>query len=117
MIVGTHALIQEEVEYHNLGLVITDEQHRFGVHQRANLQNKGKKPDVLYMSATPIPRTYALTIFGDMDVSTIKERPKGRQKIDTVVKKNSEIKYVLELRLNNSMSTKRSNEISFWRTL
>src|SRR5699024_3772682 len=59
MIVGTHALIQEEVEYHNLGLVITDEQHRFGVHQRANLQNKGKKPDVLYMSATPIPRTYA----------------------------------------------------------
>ena len=97
MVVGTHALIQEEVEYHNLGLVITDEQHRFGVHQRANLQNKGKKPDVLYMSATPIPRTYALTIFGDMDVSTIKERPKGRQKIDTVVKKNSEIKDVLEM--------------------
>ena len=97
MVVGTHALIQEEVEYHNLGLVITDEQHRFGVHQRANLQNKGKKPDVLYMSATPIPRTYALTIFGDMDVSTIKERPKGRQKIDTIVKKNSEIKDVLEM--------------------
>ena len=95
MIVGTHALIQEEVEYCNLGLVITDEQHRFGVHQRANLQNKGKRPDVLYMSATPIPRTYALTIFGDMDVSTIKERPKGRQKIDTFVRKNSEIKEVL----------------------
>ena len=97
MIIGTHALIQEEVEYQNLGLVITDEQHRFGVHQRANLQNKGIKPDVLYMSATPIPRTYALTIFGDMDVSTIKERPKGRQKIDTYVKKNSEIKDVLEM--------------------
>jgi len=97
MVVGTHALIQNEVEYYNLGLVITDEQHRFGVHQRANLQNKGKKPDVLYMSATPIPRTYALTIFGDMDVSTIKERPKNRQKIDTVVKKNSEIKEVLEM--------------------
>lgn len=97
MVVGTHALIQEEVQYYNLGLVITDEQHRFGVHQRANLQNKGKKPDVLYMSATPIPRTYALTIFGDMDVSTIKERPKGRQKIDTFVKKNSEIKDVLEM--------------------
>lgn len=97
MVVGTHALIQEEVEYHNLGLVITDEQHRFGVHQRANLQNKGKKPDVLYMSATPIPRTYALTIFGDMDVSTIKERPKGRQKITTLVKKNEEIKDVLEM--------------------
>ena len=97
MIIGTHALIQDEVTYHNLGLVITDEQHRFGVHQRANLQNKGLKPDVLYMSATPIPRTYALTIFGDMDVSTIKERPKGRQKIDTYVKKNSEIKDVLEM--------------------
>lgn len=97
MVVGTHALIQEEVEYCNLGLVITDEQHRFGVHQRANLQNKGVRPDVLYMSATPIPRTYALTIFGDMDVSTIKERPKGRQKIDTVVMKNSQIKEVLSM--------------------
>ena len=97
MVIGTHALIQDEVEYANLGLVITDEQHRFGVHQRANLQNKGIKPDVLYMSATPIPRTYALTIFGDMDVSTIKERPKGRQKIDTYVKKTSEIKDVLEM--------------------
>jgi len=97
MVIGTHALIQDEVSYHNLGLVITDEQHRFGVHQRANLQNKGVTPDVLYMSATPIPRTYALTIFGDMDVSTIKEKPSGRQKIDTVVKKNSEIKDVLEM--------------------
>ncbi len=97
IIVGTHALIQDDVIYHNLGLVITDEQHRFGVHQRANLQNKGVKPDVLYMSATPIPRTYALTIFGDMDVSTIKERPKGRQKIDTYVKKTSEITEVLEM--------------------
>ena len=97
MVIGTHALIQDEVTYNNLGLVITDEQHRFGVHQRANLQNKGIKPDVLYMSATPIPRTYALTIFGDMDVSTIKERPKGRQKIDTYVKKTSEIKDVLEM--------------------
>ena len=97
MVIGTHALIQDEVIYHNLGLVITDEQHRFGVHQRANLQNKGVTPDVLYMSATPIPRTYALTIFGDMDVSTIKEKPSGRQKIDTVVKKNSEIKDVLEM--------------------
>ena len=100
IVIGTHALIQDEVIYNNLGLVITDEQHRFGVHQRANLQNKGKKPDVLYMSATPIPRTYALTIFGDMDVSTIKERPKGRQKIDTYVKKNDEIKDVLEMMYN-----------------
>ena len=100
MVIGTHALIQDEVVYNNLGLVITDEQHRFGVHQRANLQNKGIKPDVLYMSATPIPRTYALTIFGDMDVSTIKEKPKGRQKIVTYVKKNSEIKDVLEMMYN-----------------
>ena len=97
MVIGTHALIQDEVNYHNLGLVITDEQHRFGVHQRANLQNKGLTPDVLYMSATPIPRTYALTIFGDMDVSTIKEKPLGRQKIETIVKRNSEIKDVLEM--------------------
>ena len=97
MVIGTHALIQDEVNYNNLGLVITDEQHSFGVHQRANLQNKGIKPDVLYMSATPIPRTYALTIFGDMDVSTIKERPKGRQKIDTYVKRTNEIKDVLQM--------------------
>ncbi len=97
IIVGTHALIQDDVEYNNLGLVITDEQHRFGVNQRANLQNKGVKPDILYMSATPIPRTYALTIYGDMDVSTIKEQPAGRQKIDTYVKRNDEIKDVLEM--------------------
>lgn len=97
IIVGTHALIQDDVTYHNLGLVITDEQHRFGVNQRANLQNKGQKPDTLYMSATPIPRTYALTIYGDMNVSTIKTRPKGRKKIKTVVKTNKEIKDVLEL--------------------
>ena len=97
IVIGTHALIQEEVVYNNLGLVITDEQHRFGVHQRANLQNKGKKPDILYMSATPIPRTYALTIYGDMDVSTIKQLPKGRQKITTYVKKNNEIKEVLQM--------------------
>ena len=97
IIVGTHALIQDDVTYHNLGLVITDEQHRFGVNQRANLQNKGQKPDTLYMSATPIPRTYALTIYGDMDVSTIKTRPKGRKKIKTVVKTNKEIKDVLKM--------------------
>ena len=97
IIVGTHALIQDDVTYHNLGLVITDEQHRFGVNQRANLQNKGQKPDTFYMSATPIPRTYALTIYGDMDVSTIKTRPKGRKKIKTVVKTNKEIKDVLEM--------------------
>ena len=97
MVIGTHALIQEDVEYNNLGLVITDEQHRFGVHQRANLKNKGMTPDILYMSATPIPRTYALTIYGDMDVSIIKERPKGRKPIKTIVKSNQEMPEVLEM--------------------
>ena len=97
IIVGTHALIQEEVEYHNLGLVVTDEQHRFGVNQRSNLKNKGIKPDVLYMSATPIPRTYALTIYGDMDVSIIKEMPKGRLPVITKVFNNKEMKEVYKL--------------------
>lgn len=97
MIVGTHALIQEEVEYNNLGLVVTDEQHRFGVNQRSNLKNKGIKPDVLYMSATPIPRTYALTIYGDMDVSIIKEMPKGRLPVKTKVFNNKEMKNVYKL--------------------
>ena len=97
MVIGTHALIQDNLEYANLGLVVTDEQHRFGVNQRENLKNKGLTPDVLYMSATPIPRTYALTIYGDMDVSTIKELPKGRKEITTILKKNNEIEDVLNL--------------------
>ena len=97
IIIGTHALIQEEVEYNNLGLVVTDEQHRFGVNQRSNLKNKGIKPDVLYMSATPIPRTYALTIYGDMDVSIIKEMPKGRLPVKTKVFSNKEMKDVYKL--------------------
>ena len=97
IIIGTHALIQEEVEYNNLGLVVTDEQHRFGVNQRSNLKNKGIKPDVLYMSATPIPRTYALTIYGDMDVSVIKEMPKGRLPVKTKVFNNKEMKDVYKL--------------------
>ena len=95
MIVGTHALIQDDIKFNNLGLIITDEQHRFGVNQRANLRNKGNMPDVLYLSATPIPRTYALTIYGDMDISIIKTRPEGRKTIITKVKNNSEIKGVL----------------------
>lgn len=99
IIVGTHALIQEDVKYFNLGLVITDEQHRFGVNQRANLRNKGVMPDVLYMSATPIPRTYALTIYGDMDITSIKEMPKGRKPILTYLKKEEEIKDVLSMML------------------
>jgi len=95
MIIGTHALLQEQIEFKNLGLIITDEQHRFGVNQRSSLRNKGNMPDVLYLSATPIPRTYALTIYGDMDISIIKSRPKGRKEIITMVKDNSEIKDVL----------------------
>ena len=97
MIIGTHALIQEDVIYQNLGLVVTDEQHRFGVNQRALLNNKGVMPDILYMSATPIPRTYALTIYGDMDVSTIKEMPKGRIPVKTFVKTEAELRSVLEM--------------------
>ena len=81
--VGTHALISEDVEYHRLGLVITDEQHRFGVKQRAALSAKGESPHVLVMSATPIPRTLALIIYGDLDVSLIDELPPGRQRVDT----------------------------------
>ncbi len=97
IIIGTHALFSDDVIYSNLGLVITDEQHRFGVNQRSNLKNKGITPDILYLSATPIPRTYALTIYGDMDVSSIKTMPNGRKEIITVLKKNSEIKDALLL--------------------
>ena len=97
IVIGTHALIQEDVKYANLGLVVTDEQHRFGVNQRANLKNKGITPDVLYMSATPIPRTFALTIYGDMDISIIKEMPKGRIPVKTMIKNDEEMSSVLEL--------------------
>lgn len=95
--IGTHALISEEVVYKNLGLVITDEQHRFGVNQRSSLKNKGIMPDILYMSATPIPRTYAITLFGDMDISSIKTKPQGRKEIISYLKKDSEIKDVLQM--------------------
>jgi len=83
IIVGTHALIEEATEFHRLGLVIVDEQHRFGVMQRAKLIWKGQSPDVLIMTATPIPRTLALTVYGDLDVSVIRELPPGRQRAKT----------------------------------
>lgn len=83
VIIGTHALIQEDVFFRSLSMVVTDEQHRFGVNQRSILRRKGFSPDVLTMTATPIPRTLAITAFGDMDVSTLSERPKGRKPIST----------------------------------
>lgn len=83
LLVGTHAIIQDDVEFHNLGFAVTDEQHRFGVAQRGNLSKKGTEPHLLVMSATPIPRTLALMIYGDLDVSILDELPPGRQKIDT----------------------------------
>lgn len=83
MIIGTHAVIQKSVIFNNLGIVITDEQHRFGVRQRAILSSKGKNPHVLVMTATPIPRTLALVLYGDLDISTIDKLPPGRKKIGT----------------------------------
>ena len=100
VIIGTHALISDNVNYYNLGLVVTDEQHRFGVKQRENLYNKGITPDILYMSATPIPRTYAITLYGDMDISSIKTMPSGRKPVITYLKSNKEIKDVLNLMYN-----------------
>jgi ATP-dependent DNA helicase RecG len=83
LLIGTHALIQDEIHFHQLGLVITDEQHRFGVEQRRMLREKGENTDVLFMTATPIPRTLAITAFGEMDVSVIDELPAGRKAIET----------------------------------
>ena len=100
VLIGTHSLLNDELVYNNLGLVITDEQHRFGVNQRQTLQEKGKDVDVLYMSATPIPRTLALTIYGDMDITEIRTKPGGRKEIITKIFKNSELKNVLEKMLD-----------------
>ena len=97
ILIGTHALFSDDVIYNNLGLVITDEQHRFGVNQRSSLKNKGITPDILYLSATPIPRTYALTIYGDMDISSIKTMPNGRLPVKTILKSDKDIKEVLTL--------------------
>lgn len=84
LMIGTHALFQEKVTFKDLGLAVIDEQHRFGVHQRMVLSEKGNRADVLVMTATPIPRTLALTLYGDMDVSILREKPKGRKSITTV---------------------------------
>jgi ATP-dependent DNA helicase RecG len=94
--VGTHALMQEGVSFHRLGLVVIDEQHRFGVEQRAALIGKGAAPDVLLLTATPIPRSLALTWYGDLDVSTLRERPPGRGTVRTAVRRASQRERVFE---------------------
>ncbi|HEX5963094.1 MAG TPA: ATP-dependent DNA helicase RecG [Gemmatimonadales bacterium] len=96
VVVGTHALLQESVSFHRLGLVVIDEQHRFGVEQRAALIGKGVAPDVLLLTATPIPRSLALTLYGDLDVSTLRQRPPGRGSVRTAVRGTGQRERVLE---------------------
>lgn len=95
ILIGTHALIQDNVIYNNLGLIIIDEQHRFGVNQRRQLRNKGNHPNVLSMTATPIPRTLAITAYGEMDVSIIDELPAGRMPIKTTWIRNNQFQSIL----------------------
>src|SRR4029450_13711481 len=97
LVVGTHALVQESVTFHKLGLVVIDEQHRFGVEQRARLRDKGLRPDVLLMTATPIPRTLALTDYSALEVSKIADLPPGRKPVRTLVKPESRRDEVFDL--------------------
>ena len=106
LLIGTHALIQPDIVFKKLGLVITDEQHRFGVEQRRVLKEKGENPDVLFMTATPIPRTLAITAFGEMDVSIIDEMPAGRKKIETHWMKPDQL-HKLVARLKEELATGR----------
>lgn len=108
ILIGTHAVLNENLYFDNLGLVVTDEQHRFGVCQREILQNKGDYPDMLFMSATPIPRTYALTLYGDMDTSVIKQKPNGRKEIITRVVLEKDLKEVL---LNTLEEIKKGHQV------
>ena len=111
LLVGTHSLFQEKINYHNLGLIIIDEQHKFGVKQRKRLSDKGgKNCDVLVMSATPIPRTMIMTVFGDMDITVIKNKPKNRKDIKTYSKVNNKINDVIKF---VDKQIKKKNQI-FW---
>src|SRR5699024_601428 len=96
IVIGTHALIQDDVHFADLGFVIVDEQHRFGVEQRRVLRHKGLHPDVLFMTATPIPRTLAITTFGDMDISVIDQMPSGRKEVETYWTKENTFERVLQ---------------------
>lgn len=102
IIVGTHALFEEKVNYKKLGLVVIDEQHRFGVRQRAKLQSKGKIPEVLVMSATPIPRTISMTVYGDLDISVIDEMPKNRIPIKTVLRGEKKLTEIFKFIIDKS---------------
>lgn len=111
-LIGTHALIQDDVMFHNVGLVITDEQHRFGVEQRQKLREKGALSNVLFMTATPIPRTLAISVFGEMDVSSIKHLPKGRKPIQTAWAKHEAYHQVLHQMANELQKGRQAYVIS-----
>ena len=96
VLVGTHAVIQKGVEFRDLGLVVIDEQQRFGVAQRATLVDKGDTPDVLVMTATPIPRSLAMTLYGDLDLSVIDQMPPGRKQVTTIIRTERSRREVFE---------------------
>ena len=102
IVIGTHALFEEKVNYKNLGIVVIDEQHRFGVRQRSQLQSKGKTPEVLVMSATPIPRTITMTVYGDLDVSLINEMPENRKPVKTVLRGDVKLPDIYQYIVNKS---------------
>jgi ATP-dependent DNA helicase RecG len=108
LVIGTHALFQKSVRFHNLGLVIIDEQHRFGVLQRGRLREKGVRPDTLVMTATPIPRTLALTVYGDLDVSVIREMPPGRQPISTHLRTEKKLPQILKFIRDKALNGEQS---------